>query len=71
VIVVSSPFKGSIWFYLLAPVFFLLIKVIGFIEILSILDDGIVVSCMSINQAVPDNYPLCCSVFYPGSMTSV
>lgn len=60
--------------YLLAHalfLMFLLVELIGFLEILSIPEDGVVVFCISINQAVLDYYPLCCSVLYPGTMTSV
>lgn len=61
--------------YLLAHAFFfltfLLVELIGFLEILSIAEDEVVVSCISINQAVLDYYPLCCSELYPGTMTSV
>lgn len=49
----------------------LLVELIGFPEILSIAEDGVVVSCIYINQAVLDYYPLCCSVLYPGTMISV
>lgn len=49
---------------------FLLVELIGFLEIFGVAEDGVMVSCISINQAAL-YYSLCCFVLYPGTMTSV